>query len=93
MGIKKFLTTQAIKWGTRKMDPAQQQLIMTLMEKNPELFEKIAKEIKALTDAGKPEMYANFEVMKKYQKELQELMAGEDMSQLQNVANQMMGGK
>ncbi|MCX8513690.1 MAG: hypothetical protein ORN26_01465 [Candidatus Pacebacteria bacterium] len=74
------------------MDPAQQQLIMTLMEKNPELFERIAKEIKELTDKGKPEMYASFEVMNKYKKELQELMAGEDMSQLQNVANQMMGG-
>ncbi|MDI9354736.1 MAG: hypothetical protein QM532_00575 [Cyanobium sp. MAG06] len=93
MGIKRFLATQAVKWGTRKMDPAQQELIVKLMEKNPDLFEKIAKETKELIDAGKPEMYASFEVMKKYQAELQSVMAGEDVSQLQNMANNMMGGK
>lgn len=43
--------------------------------KNPELFEKIAKEIDALKKSGKPEMYAALDVMKKYQKELQATFA------------------
>ena len=93
MGVKQFFMKQAAKWGTRNMDPAQQELIMKMMEKNPDLFEKIAKEIKELTDNGKPELYASFEVMKKYQSELQKVMAGEDVSKLQNMANQMMNDK
>lgn len=43
------------------------------MEKNPELFEKIQKEIKAKQKDGKGEMAATMEVMRKYQAELQKL--------------------
>jgi len=53
---------------------AQQERIMKAVEKNPELFEKIGKEIKAGTKAGRPQMAVTMEVMKKYQKQLQEAM-------------------
>lgn len=42
--------------------------------KNPQLFKKIADEIKALEKAGKNQMFASMEVMKKYQNELRDLM-------------------
>ena len=52
---------------------AQIDMLMSMMEKNPELFKKIAKEIKAKTKAGQSEMSASMEVMRKYQGEIQKL--------------------
>jgi hypothetical protein len=88
--IKNFLLKNAAKFGTRNLPKDQQEMIMGIVEKNPELFEKIAKEIKELTDKGKPEMYASFEVMQKYQKELQGIMQGEDVNKLKNLADSVM---
>ena len=93
MSIRQFFLKQAAKVSTRNMPKDQQAMIMKMMEKDPELFEKIAKEIKSLTDAGKPEMYASFEVMQKYQKQLQEIMADEDPNKLKQMASVAIGGK
>jgi len=73
MGIKQFFTKQAAKYATRNLPEDQKKMIQALVEQNPELFEKIAKETEVLVKQGKPEMYASFEVMKKYQKELQDV--------------------
>lgn len=73
MGIKQFFTKKAAQYATRNLPEDQKEMINALVEQDPVLFEKIAKEIKELTKTGKPEMYASFEVMKKYQKELQEV--------------------
>lgn len=89
--IKNFFLKNAAKIGTKNLPKDQQDFIMNIIEKNPELFEKIAKEIKTLTDAGKPEMYATFEVMQKYQKDLQSTMEGEDVNKLKQVASTVMG--
>lgn len=71
--IKEFFLKQAIKHGTKNMPKDQAALLSAAVEKNPELFTKIAKEIEVLKKQGKPEEYAAFDVMKKYQKELQGL--------------------
>lgn len=73
MGIKQFFTKQAAKYATRNLPEDQKEMINTLVNQDPKLFEKIAKETQELIKAGKPEMYASFEIMKKYQKELQEV--------------------
>ena len=73
MGIRDFFVKQAVKYGTKDLPKDQQELLRVAVDKNPELFSKIAKEIDALKKQGKPEMYASLDVMKKYQKELQEL--------------------
>jgi hypothetical protein len=52
---------------------AQQDMIFAVMEKNPQLFEKIAKEIELKKKEGKGEMAASMEVMRKYQGELQKM--------------------
>lgn len=75
MGIKQFFTKQATKYATRNLPESEKEVINALVQENPELFEKIAKETKELMKQGKPEMYASFEVMKKYQNELQEVAA------------------
>lgn len=71
--IKEFFIKQAVKRGTKDLPKEQQEALAAAVEKNPELFTKIAKEIEELKKQGKPEMYASLDVMKKYQKELQEL--------------------
>lgn len=82
MGIKQFFTKQATKYATRKLPEDQQKMINSLVEQDPVLFEKIAKETQELVKSGKPEMYASFEVMKKYQKELQEVAAKAGLQQV-----------
>ncbi len=79
--IKKFFLKQAAKIGTRGLPKEQQEIVLKLMEKKPELFEKIAKEIKALTDKGMPETYAAFEIMKKYEKDLQGAVVDSGLTQ------------
>ena len=71
--IKEFFLKQAVKHGTKDLPKDQQEMLQKAIEKNPALFDKIAKEIESLKKSGKPEMYAALDVMKKYQKELQEL--------------------
>jgi hypothetical protein len=73
MGIRDFFVKQAVKHGAKDLPKDQQELLAKAVEKNPELFAKISKEIEALKKQGKPEMYASLDVMKKYQKEMQEL--------------------
>lgn len=73
--IKEFLIKQAVKHGTKSLPKEQAEMLAKAVEKDPKLFEKIATEIDALKKSGKPEMYAAIDVMKKYQKELQELFA------------------
>lgn len=73
MGIRDFFVKQAVKRGTKGLPKEQAEALSLAVEKNPELFAKIAKEIEAVKKTGKPEMYAALDVMKKYQKELQEL--------------------
>lgn len=66
---------QAIKHGTKNLPKDQAEMLQAAVDKDPKLFEKIAKEIDELKKTGKPEMYAALDVMKKYQKELQALFA------------------
>jgi len=82
MGIKQFFTQQAAKYATRNLPEDQKEMIQKLVELDPALFEKIAKETEVLVKSGKPEMYASFEIMKKYQKELQELSAKAGLQQI-----------
>lgn len=53
---------------------AQQDMLMGMMQKHPELFEKISKEVEQKKKEGKSEAAASMEVMRKYQSELQRLM-------------------
>ena len=64
---------QAVKYGTKDLPKEQAAMLQAAVDKDPDLFAKIAKEIDELKKQGKPEMYASLDVMKKYQKELQAL--------------------
>ena len=65
--LKKMLRTQGVP-------EAQIDMVITMMEKNPELFKKIAEEIQSLIKGGKDKQSASMEVMKKYEDELKKLV-------------------
>jgi len=64
--LKKMLRSQGVP-------EAQVDMVINMMEKNPELFKTIAVEIKEKTKAGMDQMTASMEVMKKYESELKKL--------------------
>jgi hypothetical protein len=70
--IKDFFMKKMLEKQLGSLPKEQQELVRKAVEKNPELFKKIAEETEAQVKQGKNQMYAAFEVMKKYQKELQE---------------------
>jgi len=71
----KFLSKKIVESQLKKLPKEQQELIMALMEKDPKLFEKIAKEIKAMTKDGMDEQLASMNVMMKYKPQIQKIMS------------------
>jgi hypothetical protein len=65
--LKKMLRTQGVP-------EAQIDMLISMMEKNPELFKTIALEIKEKTKNGVEQMTAAREVMEKYKNEVSKLM-------------------
>jgi hypothetical protein len=65
--LKKMLRLQGVP-------EAQIDMFIQMMEKNPELFKKIAEETKAKMDSGMDQTSASMEVMKKYESELKKLV-------------------
>ncbi len=73
-GAKNFMMKKLLECQLKNAPPDQRELIMTLMEKDPALFEKIALEMQAEIKSGKSQMAAAMKVMPKYQVQLQALM-------------------
>jgi hypothetical protein len=65
--LKKMLRTQGVP-------EAQIDMFITMMEKDPALFENIAKEIKVQMDSGVDQQTASMQVMKKYENDLKKLV-------------------
>jgi hypothetical protein len=53
--FKQFLMRQAIKHAMKGVPQEQQELLLKLVEANPELFKKIADETQELIKNGKPQ--------------------------------------
>lgn len=71
---KNFLMRKLLEKQLANVPPEQKEMIMTMVEKDPQLFEKIALEMQAEMKAGKNQMAAAMKVMPKYQAQLQALM-------------------
>jgi len=65
--LKKMLRSQGVP-------EAQIDMVIKMMEKNPQLFKTIASEIQAKVKSGIDQMTASAEVMKKYESELKKLV-------------------
>lgn len=64
--LRKMLRSQGVP-------EAQIETFIKIIEKNPDLFQKIAAEVKVKMDAGQDQQAASLEVMEKYKAELQKL--------------------
>ena len=76
MGVKDFFVKKLIQSKLKGIPEEQQEQIIALVMENPELFEKIGKEIQQKTKEGKGETAAAREVLRKYQGEIQKAMTG-----------------
>lgn len=75
MSIKNFLIKKAAERQLKDMPKDQKDMIMKLLENNPDLFMKMSKEMEhKMKKEGKDQMLAMMEVGKKYQKELKEAL-------------------
>lgn len=64
--LKKMLKSQGVPED-------QAEMAMQIFNKNPELFQKIAVELKEKMDQGADQMSAAMEIMKKYESELKSI--------------------
>ncbi|MEX0930438.1 MAG: hypothetical protein WDZ79_02025 [Candidatus Paceibacterota bacterium] len=74
MGLKNYIMRKVMKAKLKDAPPQQQEMIMGMVENNPELFAKISKEIKQEMKNGRDQMAASMLVMKKYQKDIQKAL-------------------
>ncbi len=72
MSMKTFFVRKMLK--AKGVSDDQIEMIMTIMDKDPELFKKIQNEVEAHTKGGMNETMASMMVMKKYQNELRNLL-------------------
>jgi len=72
--LKNFLMRKMLQSQTKNLPKDQQEQIMTMLEKDPDLFMKIAQEMQEEMKKGKNQMAAAMAVMPKYQDKLKELM-------------------
>ena len=75
-GLKRMLTNKLMERQLKGLPPAQRDAIMAAVKANPDFFNAMAKEIEAQKKAGKSEMAASMEVMRKHQGEIQKIMMG-----------------
>lgn len=76
--IKNFAVKKLLQSQLKNAPADQRELIMGMMEKNPALFEKIAKEMQEeLKKNGNNQMAAAMKVLPKYQAEIQQSMSPE----------------
>ena len=67
--MRKMLSNQM-----KGVPQAEQEKIFQMIEKNPDIFQKIALEVQEEMKKGKDQMTATMEVSKKYESELKGLM-------------------
>ncbi|HEY0908047.1 MAG TPA: hypothetical protein VGE35_01720 [Candidatus Paceibacterota bacterium] len=72
--IKKFLMKQAMKSQLKHVPADQQEMILDMVERNPDFFENIAAELQAGLKQGKDQQTVAMELMAKYKDELAKLM-------------------
>lgn len=89
--IKNFAMKKILQSQMKNVPEDQQKMIMEMLDKDPALFEKIAKEMQVeLKNNGNNQMAAATKVLPKYQKEIMAIMSPEMREKLLRM--QMGGG-
>lgn len=71
--IQNFLMRKMIESKMKDVPKEQREMIMDMIEKNPDFFQKIAVEIQEKIQGGQDQMAATMAVMQKYQEDLKKL--------------------
>jgi len=74
MSMKTFLMKKMLASQMKGVPQAEQDKLFAMIEKNPELFQKIALEVQEEMKKGKNQMAATMEISKKYESELKGLL-------------------
>ena len=72
--LKRLLLKKMLGKQLAGMPEEEQEKMLSMIEKNPELFQKMALEIQGKIKGGKDQMTATLEVTQKYQSELSETL-------------------
>lgn len=72
--FKELLMKKLIQSKLGNIPKEQQDKIVAIVTKNPELFQEIAVKIKSQMDSGKDQMKATMSVMEEYKDQIQKLM-------------------
>ena len=76
--VKDFAVKKLLEKQLKGVPEDQKEMIMAMVEKDPKLFEKIAKELQAeMKINGNNQMNASMKVLPKYQKEIMACMSPE----------------
>ncbi len=73
--FKELLMKKLIQSKLGNIPKEQQEKIIAVVTKNPQLFQEIATKIKAQMDSGKDQMKATMSVMEEYKDQVQKLMS------------------
>lgn len=81
--LKQYALKKVLESQMKDAPPEQKQMILEMIEKDPALFEKIAKEMQEeLKRNGNNQMAAAMKVLPKFQKEIMSVMSPEMKDQL-----------
>lgn len=76
--FKEFLLKKLIQTKLGNLPKEDQERILRIVTKNPQLFQEIATKIKHQMDSGKDQNAATMLVMREYQTQIKELMDGDE---------------
>ncbi len=74
MSIKDYLMKKMLASKLKDVPQVEQDKMFAMIEKNPDLFQKIALEVQEEMKLGKDQMSATMSVVKKYEEELKGVM-------------------
>jgi hypothetical protein len=74
--FKNFIMKKMLQSQTKHLPKDQQEMILSMLEKDPKLFETIALEMQAEMKKGKGQLSAAMAVLPKYKDRLQVLKSG-----------------
>jgi hypothetical protein len=90
--LKNFAIKKLLQSQLKNVPAEQRELIMTLVEKDPALFEKIAKELQAeMKTNGNNQMQAAMKVLPRYQNEILGVMSPEMKAKMMSMAQGVQG--
>jgi hypothetical protein len=73
MSIKDMFLRKIVESKMKDIPAEEQEKVLQIMQKNPQLFQTIAQEVQSVVAGGKDQMSAMMDVMQKHKEELERL--------------------